>query len=149
MTLFKSYTIKKCICTFKIFSCLVSKSSDIWFDFSKFMSIKKLNSAMPSWNSKRGLSLSWLPLKQLPTYLWLKIFMTLSVNFIATMACHDIYLVQRACKIRAVLHILDWLIFHYFLQLIFRLTPLISTAKSNEKIVNQKLCNTVLILDAL
>ena len=39
------------------------------------------------------------------------------------------------------LHIFDWSIFHYFLQLIFRLTPLTSAAKSNEKLVNQKLCN--------
>ena len=39
--------------------------------------------------------------------------------------------------------------FHYFLQLIFRLTPLTSAVKSNEKLVNKKLCNTVLILDAL
>ena len=38
--------------------------------------------------------------------------------------------------------------FHYFLQLIFRRTPLTSVAKSNEKLVNQKLSNTVLILDA-
>ena len=45
-----------------------------------------------------------------------------------------------------VLHIFDILIFHYFLQLIFRLT---SAAKSNEKFVSKKLCNTVLILDAL
>ena len=37
-------------------------------------------------------------------------------------------------------------IFHYFLQLIFRLTPLTSATKSNEKLVNQ---NTVLIFDAL
>ena len=36
------------------------------------------------------------------------------------------------------LHIFDWLIFHYFLQLFFRLTPLSSSAKSNEKLVNQK-----------
>ena len=43
----------------------------------------------------------------------------------------------------------DWLIFHHFLQLIYRLTPLTSAAKSNENLVNQKLCNTVLILDAL
>ena len=43
----------------------------------------------------------------------------------------------------------DWLIFHHFLQLIYRLTPLTSVAKSNENLVNQKLCNTVLILDAL
>ena len=35
------------------------------------------------------------------------------------------------------------------MQLIFRLTPLTSAAKSNEKLVNQKLCNIVLILDAL
>ena len=39
--------------------------------------------------------------------------------------------------------------FWLFLQLIFRLTLLTSAAKSNEKLVNQKLCNTVLILDAL
>ena len=51
--------------------------------------------------------------------------------------------------IRTVLHILDSLIFHYSLQLIFRLTPLTSAAKSNEKLVNKKLCNTVLILDGL
>ena len=50
--------------------------------------------------------------------------------------------------IRKVLHIFDWLIFHYFLQLNFRLTPLTSAAESNKKIVNQTLCNTVLILDA-
>ena len=47
------------------------------------------------------------------------------------------------------LHIFDWLIFHYFSQLIFRLTPLTSAAKSNEKLVNQKSCHTVLILDVL
>ena len=41
------------------------------------------------------------------------------------------------------------IIFYYFLQLIFRLTPQTSAAKSNEKSVNQKLSNTVLILDAL
>ena len=41
-------------------------------------------------------------------------------------------------------HIFDWLIYHYFLQLIFRLTPLTSDAKCNEKWVNQKLRNTVL-----
>ena len=35
------------------------------------------------------------------------------------------------------LHIFDWQIFNYFLQLIFRLTPLASAAKSNEKLVNQ------------
>ena len=39
--------------------------------------------------------------------------------------------------------------FHYFLQLIFRLTPLTSAAKSYEKLVNQKLCNIGLIFDAL
>ena len=39
------------------------------------------------------------------------------------------------------LHIFD---FHYFW-----LTPLISAAKNNENLVNQKLCNTILILDAL
>ena len=44
------------------------------------------------------------------------------------------------------LRIFDWLIFHYFLQLTFRLTPLTLAVKSNEKLVNQKLCNTVLIL---
>ena len=38
--------------------------------------------------------------------------------------------------------------FYYFLQLIFWLTPLISASKCNENVVNQKLCNTVLILDA-
>ena len=37
----------------------------------------------------------------------------------------------------------------YVLQLIFRLTPLTSAGKGNEKLVNEKLCNTVLILDAL
>ena len=36
------------------------------------------------------------------------------------------------------LHIFDWLIFHYFLQLIFKLIPLTSAAKSNENLVNQK-----------
>ena len=35
------------------------------------------------------------------------------------------------------------------MQLIFRLSPLTSAAKSNKKLVNQKLCYTVLILDAL
>jgi hypothetical protein len=45
--------------------------------------------------------------------------------------------------------VFDQLIFHYFLQLIFRLTPLTSAGKSNQKLVNQKLCNTVLIFDAL
>ena len=49
-----------------------------------------------------------------------------------------------ASKIRTVLHIFDWLIFHYFLLLIFRLTTLKLAAKSNLKLVNQKLCNTVL-----
>ena len=39
--------------------------------------------------------------------------------------------------------------FRYFLQLIFRLTPLTSAAKYNQKSVNHKLCNSVLILDAL
>ena len=33
--------------------------------------------------------------------------------------------------------------------MIFRLTPLTSAAKSNERLVSQKLCNTLLILDAL
>ena len=47
------------------------------------------------------------------------------------------------------LHNFDLLIFHYFLQLIFRLTRMTSAAKSNQKLVDQKLCNTVLILDAL
>ena len=51
---------------------------------------------------------------------------------------------KRASKIKTVLHIFD-----YFFQLIFMLTPLTSAAKSNEKFVNQKFCNTVLILDAL
>ena len=46
------------------------------------------------------------------------------------------------------LHNFDWLFFYYFLQLIFRLTPLTSTTKSNEKLVNQTLCKTILILDA-
>ena len=45
-------------------------------------------------------------------------------------------------KSSAVVHNFDRLIFHYFLQLIFRLTPLTSSLKSNEKLVNQKLCNT-------
>ena len=37
---------------------------------------------------------------------------------------------------RTVLHIFDWLFFfHYFLQLIFRLTLLTSAAKSNQKLV--------------
>ena len=35
------------------------------------------------------------------------------------------------------LHILTFDIFQYFLQLIFRLTPLTSAAKSNKKLVNQ------------
>ena len=56
---------------------------------------------------------------------------------------------KRASKIRTVLHIFDWLIFHYFLLLMLRLTPLTSAATSNEKLVNQKLCNTVLNFDAL
>ena len=43
----------------------------------------------------------------------------------------------------------DWLIFHHFLQLIFRLTTLTSASKRNEKSVNQKLCNTSNVLDAL
>ena len=56
--------------------------------------------------------------------------------------------------IKTVLYIFGWVIFHYFLQLIFRLTPPILAAKSNQKLVNQKLSNTVLhctvlILDAL
>ena len=45
---------------------------------------------------------------------------------------------------RTMLHIFDCLIFHYFLQL----TSLTSAAKRNERLVSQKLCNTVLILDA-
>ena len=48
---------------------------------------------------------------------------------------------------RKVLHIFDGLIFHYFLQLNFRLTPLTSAAESNKRLVNQT-CNIVLILDA-
>ena len=55
-----------------------------------------------------------------------------------------IYIVLRESKIKRVLHIFDRLTFHYFLQLIFRLTPLASAAKSSEK-----LCNNALILDAL
>ena len=47
----------------------------------------------------------------------------------------------RASKIRSVLHIFDWLIFHYFLLLIFRLTPLTSASKRNVKLVKQKLCS--------
>ena len=43
------------------------------------------------------------------------------------------------------LNILYLLILDYFLQL----TTLTLAARSNEKLVNQKLCNTVLILDAL
>ena len=39
--------------------------------------------------------------------------------------------------IRTVLHILDSLILHYSLQLIFRLTPLTLAAKSNEKFISQ------------
>ena len=58
-------------------------------------------------------------------------------------------LLKGISKIQTVLYIFDWLIFQYFLQLIFWLTPLASAAKSNEKLVNQKLCNTVLVLDAL
>ena len=58
-------------------------------------------------------------------------------------------LLKGISKIQTVWYIFDWLIFHYFLQLIFWLTLLASAAKSNEKLVNQKLCNTVLILDAL
>ena len=50
---------------------------------------------------------------------------------------------------RTVLHIFDCLILHYFLQLIFRLTQLTTAAKSNQKLINQKLFNTVVILDAL
>ena len=42
------------------------------------------------------------------------------------------------------LHIFDLSIFHHFLKLIFRLTPQTSAAKSNEKLANQKLCNTAL-----
>ena len=33
--------------------------------------------------------------------------------------------------------------------MIFRLPPLTSAAKTNQQSVNQKLCNTILILDAL
>ena len=55
---------------------------------------------------------------------------------------------KQGPKIRTV-HNVDWLIFHYFLQLIFRMTPLTSASKSNDKLVNQKSCNTVFILDAL
>ena len=51
---------------------------------------------------------------------------------------------KRASKIRTVFHIFDWLIFHYFLQLIFRLIPLTSAAKSN-----QKLFSSVLTFDSL
>ena len=40
---------------------------------------------------------------------------------------------KGASKITTVLHIFDWLIFYCFLQLIFRLTPLSSVAKSNKK----------------
>jgi hypothetical protein len=40
-------------------------------------------------------------------------------------------------KNTAVLHIFDWVIFYYLLQLIFRLTPLTSAAESNEKLANQ------------
>ena len=47
------------------------------------------------------------------------------------------------------LHTFDWLILHYFLQLIFGLTPLTSAVKSNENLVNQTLYNTVFILDVL
>ena len=46
-------------------------------------------------------------------------------------------------------YIFDWLIFHYCFKLMFRLAPLTSAAKSNEKLVEQKLCNSVLILDVL
>ena len=41
------------------------------------------------------------------------------------------------------LHIFDWLIFRYFLQLILRLTPLTSAAKSNEKLKSVHFKNTV------
>ena len=54
----------------------------------------------------------------------------------------------RASKLRTVLHLFDWLNYHYFSQLVIRLTPLTSAAKSNEKSVNQKSCNTVIILNA-
>ena len=64
-------------------------------------------------------------------------------------SCTIVIFDKRASKIRSVLHIFDWLIFHYFLQLIFRLTTLTSAAKSNKKSVNQKSCHTVLILDTL
>ena len=37
----------------------------------------------------------------------------------------------------------------FYREPIFRLTPLTSAAKRNQKLVNQKLCNTVLICDAL
>ena len=45
---------------------------------------------------------------------------------------------KRTSKIRPVLHFFDWLIFHFFFFLFFRITPLSSSAKSNEKLVNQK-----------
>ena len=57
---------------------------------------------------------------------------------------------KRASKIRTVQCCI--LLINSFLllfQLIFRLTPLTSAAKSHKKCVNHKLCNTVLILDAL
>ena len=47
------------------------------------------------------------------------------------------------------LYIFDRQIFHYFLAADFQVNPTESTAKSSEKLANQKLCNTVLILDAL
>ena len=46
-------------------------------------------------------------------------------------------------------HNFDRLIFQYFSQLIFKLTPLTSAAKGTQRLVNQKLCNTDLILDDL
>ena len=52
-------------------------------------------------------------------------------------------------NLRTVLHDFDWLIFRFFLQLIFRLTALTSAAKSNTKLLIQKLCSILLLLDAL
>jgi hypothetical protein len=56
---------------------------------------------------------------------------------------------DKDLPVRTSLHIFDWLFFHYLLKLIFRLNPLTSATKSNGKLVNQKVCNTVLILDKI
>ena len=71
---------------------------------------------------------------------WVEIYFEGAFLFDEPLFSWDIY--WRASKIRTVLHNFDWLIFHYFLQLIFRLTPLTSAEYSNQKFINQKLCNT-------